>query len=184
MCGLQLTSNYPIVLTDEQSVDTGFIRRINFSKMPRVFLPSEQKNVKGPINAGKMNPELLWIVRRFYPYIKAQKTSRILPRPPRIIRQTEELLSHRVSTLISKFLEVHSEPATYVEADSVTEFTDRMMAKFSLSKTEWISLQVKVGLQQRESGGSGRVFVFHFPGASKFQGIKLCDTAAEADSGM
>jgi hypothetical protein len=100
MAGLQLTSNFPIVLTDEQCADSGCTRRLNFAKMPRVFTPKQQKDVKGPINQGVLNHEVFWIVRRFYPYLEAQTTSQILPRPPRVLRETSELLTHRVSTLI------------------------------------------------------------------------------------
>jgi hypothetical protein len=184
MAGLQLTSNFPIVLTDEQCTDTGCTRRINFAKMPRVFTPREQKDVKGPINKGVLNHEVFWIVRRFYPYLEAQTTSQILPRPPRILRETSELLTHRVSTLIRRFLAEHSEPAVYVDAEKIPELSRFMMAKFVLSDNEWTSLQVRAGLVKKQTGTAGRRYAFLFDGESRPQGLKLRESAADAPSGM
>jgi hypothetical protein len=184
MAGLQLTSNFPIVLTDEQCADSGFGRRLNFAKMPRVFTPKEQKDIKGPINRGVLNHEVFWIVRRFFPYLAAQTTSQILPRPPRIVRETSELLTHRVSTIIRSFLAEHSAPAIYVEAAKIPEFTNFMMTKFVLTENEWTSLQVRVGLVKKQTGMAGRRYAFIFAGESKPQGIKLLESAADAPSGM
>jgi hypothetical protein len=184
MAGLQLTSNFPLVLTDEQCADSGFARRLNFAKMPRVFTPKQQKDVKGPINQGVLNHEVFWIVRRFYAYLEAQTTSQILPRPPRVLRETSEVLTHRVSTYIRLFLQEHSEPAIYVDAEKIPELSAFMQAKFNLSDNEWTSLQVRAGLFKKQTGDAGRRYAFLYEGSYKPQGLKLLASAADAPSGM
>ena len=184
MAGLQLTSNFPLVLTDEQCADTGCTRRINFAKMPRVFTPRQQRDVKGPINRGVLNHEVFWIVRRFYGYLEAQTTSQILPRPPRVLRETSEVLTHRVSTFIRLFLQEHSEPAIYVDAEKIPEMSAFMQAKFKLSDNEWTSLQVRAGLFKKQTGDAGRRYAFLYEGSYKPQGLKLLGSAANAPSGM
>jgi hypothetical protein len=131
-----------------------------------------------------LNHEVFWIVRRFYPYLEAQTTSQILPRPPRILRETSELLTHRVSTLIRRFLAEHSEPAVYVDAEKIPELSRFMMAKFVLSDNEWTSLQVRAGLVKKQTGTAGRRYAFLFDGESRPQGLKLRESAADAPSGM
>jgi hypothetical protein len=183
MAGLQLTSNFPIVLSDEQCADTGCTRRLNFAKMPRVFTPKQQKDVKGPSNQGVLNHEVFWIVRRFYPYLETQTTSQILPRPPRVLRETSEILTHRISSLIRRFLQEHSEPVVFLDAEKNPELSVFMQAKFNLTENEWTSLHVRAGLHKRQTGAAGRRYAFDFEGSFRPQGLRLLPSSVDAASG-
>ena len=104
MCGIVGTGNPPLPLTEEQCGDTGTRRRINYSKMPREFSLQEDKMLKKEINKGKCNPELLFMCKLLAPYV-ATCGKRIEPRPPRIVKETNDLLSMSLQTDVKTYIE-------------------------------------------------------------------------------
>lgn len=104
MCGIQGTGNPPLPLTEEQCKDTGTRRRINYVRMPREFTLAEDKLLKGAVNAGKCNPELMFLCTHLAPYV-ATCGKRIEPRPPRVLTETQQLLDMTLTTDVKQYVE-------------------------------------------------------------------------------
>ena len=67
MAGLMLTSNHELNLPEsEKKSDSGTARRLLLVRMPVVFSLEDDRDIKGQINAGVLNPELFFLTRLLY----------------------------------------------------------------------------------------------------------------------
>ena len=181
MAGLGLTGNHPLILSDEQCADGGNRRRLNYLKMLARFPESKQKDVKTMINAGTLNTEILWLVRRIFPYLMSNEGSRLLPRPPRVIKETTQLLNQSTQKKIIAFLIEHTKPAaTYSQASGIKEVKDVFTKAFKLTASEWTVHAHAIGLQQKVSGGAGRVWVYQYPDEVAMRAVHLEQSAFAA----
>ena len=134
-------------------MDTGFGRRINYFKYLATDLASiDHDNVKGLIDRGALNGEMFWLSRKFFQYLKAhpRNTTRIFPRPPRIVKETEDLLQRKLPKLIGRFLLTWSEPALrYSEATRIGNITTIIETKFKLTLPVAKLMIEQAGIQDR-----------------------------------
>ncbi len=99
MAVIQGTGNPPLPLTDEQCADTGTRRRLNYSRMPREFTLAEDKDLKKTMSAGVCNAELFFLCKLLWRYVESCG-KRLEPIPPRVRKETLELLNqHNLSQL-------------------------------------------------------------------------------------
>jgi hypothetical protein len=112
MCGVHLSSNHITQLPEaEQHATSGSSRRLNLVRMPMVFPDSDEKSLKGDIIAGKFNGELSWITRALYPHLKALGgRKRMYPMPPRIRRETLDVINGTAENRCQKWVETNCEP--------------------------------------------------------------------------
>jgi hypothetical protein len=181
MCGLGFTGNHPLVLDDQQCDDGGNKRRLNYLKMLVKFPSDEQKDVKSMINSGCLNDEIFWLVRKLYPYLMSTTGSRVLPRPPRVIKETLQLLEQTTKKKMRAFLDQHSVPAaTYAQASNIKQLKDCLQIVFNLNPSEWKALSHAAGLRQKVSGSAGRVWAYQYPEEVLLRAVQLKDSAFEA----
>jgi len=182
MGGVGCTGNPEMVLTETQCEDTGTERRINHSRMRASFNKKALKDVKGPINAGEYNGELFWIVRRFYKYIeKMPNSTRLHPRPPRIIAETNELLSQSVVQKIKTFVESETDAVPFAQATHHLELRDFLKNKFDLGDN-WKAKLNSAGVTDKRTD-SVRVYQYMYSSENgRLRGIKLRELPTASDT--
>mmetsp|Transcript_75192 Transcript_75192/g.121371 ORF Transcript_75192/g.121371 Transcript_75192/m.121371 type:complete len:666 (-) Transcript_75192:111-2108(-) len=175
MGGIQLCSNHPLVLSDAQTIDTGNRRRINYLRM-NARLSDSGKDVKKVINAGKLNPELLWIAKKFYEYLeKMPHADRLYPIPPRVVAETSELLDQKKGIAFKAWIEDirKTEPASHISQGSLAaEIKDKVAAEFNIDKKDADGLLKSAGARSKRTG-SGHYLTYLYPDASQFKAIRL-----------
>ena len=173
MGGLHCTSNHPLVLTEEQAADSGNRRRLNYLRMPKVFLPGEEREVKDEINTGKFNGEIFWSCRLFYTHLKALGPSgRLEPRPPRVVAETDALFNRDLVTMVKDFLEAQTDPApSYGQATPAAQCREYLQKRLSLGAEVKTVLQT-AGVHER-SNGTMRVLTYLYPSHGRPSGILL-----------
>ena len=119
MGGLAITSNHILKLTESQAQDSGVTRRLNVLRLRHVFPEGSERDVKDEIESGAYNAELFWLARVLYKYLTRVPagSTRIHPRPPRVVKETAMVFDTDRLTPLRDFLENKTEPAsTYSKA--------------------------------------------------------------------
>ena len=119
MCAIVGTGNPPLPLSMEQCRDTGTRRRMNHSKMPKTFTLAEDKDLKKPAMDGKGNAELFFLSKLLFPYVQTLG-KRVFPIPPRIKKETKDLLDSNVVAEIKAWVELHTEGVEDYNAATVS----------------------------------------------------------------
>ena len=102
----------------------------------RLEISENDKDVKAIIESGVLNGGMFWLSRKFYQYLREHPTTttRIFPRPPRVVKETDDLLQRTLPKSIMKFLLRWSNPAPrYVDSTPMGQITTLIMTKFKLN---------------------------------------------------
>lgn len=178
--GLLMTSNHPMILNQVQSNDTGVTRRLNILKLEHAFSPVDAKDIKELVEKGMMNAELFWLTRAFASYLfKAPLAgSRLLPRPPRVIAETEIILQAACGDPIREFIESETvAAANYSKASSAADVKAAMIAYGGNNGNNFSLEQLMQRLEMigvtEQSNGSKRVLTYNYSGHKRAKAIKL-----------
>ena len=178
MGGLALTSNHPMVLDDTQREDTGVRRRLNHSKMRRTFSPLEGKEIKASINRGELNHEVFWLTRVFREYVERMPGTRMVPIPPRVLKETAELLSAKKVVDVKAWLEANTTWATYASATDHLTLRKVIAKAFNLDEGSWKAIFDAAGLKPKASGPHRR-YGYFYPDRERMECVKLNDGVYE-----
>jgi hypothetical protein len=176
MAGLFLSSNHLIRISDEERhLDSGLARRLNVVRMPRVF-PDTDNVLKSRIVAGGLNTEVFWLIRHMYPHVRfLGGRKRLYPIPPRIRRETADLLVGDFSRLVQVWVEENCEAANvYRDATSVVTVREAITQNLfpDMSVKEAKTRIVAAGLVEKVNG-SVRVYVYAFPTEVRPKAVRL-----------
>ena len=97
---------------------------------------TDKDDVKAIIESGAMNGEMFWLSRKCYQYLREHPTTttRIFPRPPRVVKETDDLLQRTLPKSIMKFFIKWSDPApTYSDSSPMGVITKLIEKKFKLN---------------------------------------------------
>jgi len=184
MGGLALTSNHSLVLDDTQREDTGVKRRLTHSKMPVVFSAVKAKEVKSFINTGALNHELFWLTRLFREYVEQMRSSRMIPIPPRVLKETAELLSshqpradtpdHPAKKVVDlkAWLETNTTGTTYARATDHKKLCAVIVKAFNLDEGSWKAIFELSGLKPKASGPYRR-YGYFYPDYERMECVML-----------
>jgi hypothetical protein len=177
MCGVYGTGNPPLPLSVEQCRDTGTRRRLVHSKMPRTFTLQEDKDLKAPAMQGYGNSELFHMTKLLYGYITTQG-KRVEPCPPRMVRETAELLNCDVVASIQHWMEVNTiSVVDYQEATTQMVLRRRLEADVIQSAGNASAL-ARAGLQA-ERRTHARYYTYLFEGAAQPTPVRLREAEVE-----
>lgn len=179
--GLCMFSNHRMVLSAQQAADTGVKRRINYYRFQHAFTDKDARDVKLDIEQGKFIKEFWWLTRQFYKYLTQHPTnvSRLLPRPPRIVEETNALLEGSVGDVVRDFIENETEPAVnYTRASDIVSIKEALASYIDAGNVP--DINSKAFLEKMEaagikgaSNGTRRVLVYKYPGERRMKAIKL-----------
>jgi hypothetical protein len=176
MAGLFLSSNHIIRISDdERNADSGLARRLNVVRMPRVF-PDTDNDLKRRITAGEMNTEVFWLARQMFPHLRfLGSRKRLYPIPPRIRRETTDLLMGDFSRVVQLWVEENCEAVqVYRDATNISSVREAITASLfpSLTPKEAKARLAAAGLIEKVNG-SVRVFVYAFPTEVRPKAVRL-----------
>jgi hypothetical protein len=173
MGGVSMGGNHPLALTDAQMGDSGNRRRLCYLRM-RATLAESGKDVKKVINAGKLNPELFWIAKKFYGYLQRMPhSSRLHPIPPRVRAETKELLDQKKSISLKAWIEDNTEPAERIAVGTgAATIRDVLCKIYKAEKQESSSLLIAAGAKNKRIG-SGHFLTYLYPDGTHYKAIKV-----------
>ena len=165
MCGLQLTSNHPLRLTQEQSDDTGIGRRLNVLRLRHTFDESEV-DVKDLIGNGTFNHELMWLCAYLYSnYLCRLPASgtRIVPRPPHVMQDTGLAENYSVVLTVQGWIEENTVPGDSIGVGTSSASVKSVIANaLELEAGQVDSILAAAGLKQKRNGAK-RCFMYMYP---------------------
>ena len=186
MGGVFLTSNFPMSLADYQRSDSGWARRLNYMHLNGVFKEGDgSTDVKDAISAKTYNAELFWWARLFVKYLHrcSPSRTRIWPRPPRLRRETEELLNGSRKDELLAWLEAFTEPAPMYSAGSLTIDLKKAMSDIMDMpigrEFETLLSECKV-FHKRTT--DKRVLTYQYPGTTRISAIRFKSQSTAAHS--
>jgi hypothetical protein len=178
--GVLMTSNHCMVLNQVQANDTGVQRRLNILKMRHGFTAVDAKDVKELAEKGRLNRELFWLARAFARYLfkTDPAASRLLPRPPRVIAETQLVLDTAHGDPLREFIESETGPApNYNKASDITSVKAALIQYAGANGVVLNDAQLMERLAmhgvQSSSNGSRRVLIFTYPGSRRAKAIRL-----------
>ena len=181
MCGVLMMGNYETTLTPKQSKDTGIKRRFNVMKLRGVYTKDEEKDVKAEITRGAYNPELFWLFRVFFSrYLSKLPVSwtRIHPRPPRLVAETNALFDTTLRDEVKDWIEEHTSAIILAKASSAVDVKQALARVFKLdyqhgrNDRDFSELLKTFGLENANSG-LHRVLSYTYPDMTRRKGVKL-----------
>jgi hypothetical protein len=136
MGGVTLSGNHPLKLTNQQSTDTGIIRRLNVLKLRRAVAHRED-DIKETLETDKdaFRYEMFWLARKLYGYLTRlpKDVTRLLPRPPSLVQETEEVLSPSQWEVLEAWVdEKLTTSFTYSSANSEAEIMAAILSDESI----------------------------------------------------
>lgn len=173
MGGVSMGGNHPLALSDTQMADSGNRRRLCYLRM-RAKLADSGKDIKKVVNAGKLNPELLWTARKFYEYLQRMPHStRLHPIPPRVQAETRELLDQKKAIEVKAWIESNTEPAERIAGGTLAATIRQVLCKaFGAEKQAITALIVAAGAKSKRIG-DGHFLTYLYPDGTQFKAIKL-----------
>ena len=179
MGGVYLTSNYPIVLSEDQCEDTGTRRRLNVGELTHVFTKNDSKEMKELINTKALNAEVFWLSCVFREYLeqmppKSDFGARLLPIPPRIHRETDAVLSRKAMQHLREYVETNTAPSTFANATAIAELRKVLETVLKLPDGAYKTIFEQAGVRPRASGRF-RVYAYQYADCGRMQPIKLND---------
>jgi hypothetical protein len=189
MCGVQMLSNHEMRVSQKQCKDSGVKRRANVLKLNHVFAENVLKDVKDDIMAGLYNAELFWLSRLFLNYLRRCPVgyTRIHPRPPRVIRETDDLFTGVKLDMLKDFIEDCTHPVKkYKDASQASVLKQHMAKALGL---EYNRHRVNPALdeQMEKSGisqtrfGSKKILLYHYPDCPRAMAVALNDDVLADD---
>jgi hypothetical protein len=137
--------------------------------------------VKDLAEKGKLNGELFWLSRIFFRYLQMMPkngSSRLEPRPLRVLEETKLVLEVAQGDPVREFIESETEPAkNYGDASNISDVKKAIIEyaggqHLRLSDTQLQERLAMHGIQQ-ESNGQRRVLTYKYPGTRIKKAIKL-----------
>lgn len=182
MCGVLMMGNYRTMLSHKQTKDTGIKRRLNVKKLTGTYSADEEKDVKAEIESGIHNRELFWLLRVcFTRYLSKLPLSwtRIQPRPPKVVAETEELFNTALLDQVKDWIEEYTIPAlSYPKASNIVA-VKKALAKLTgydyqpaKNDAEFSELLKSYGLEEARNGAC-RVMTYLYPDTLRRKGVKL-----------
>ena len=182
MCGIQGTGNPPLPLTEEQCADTGTRRRINYARMPREFTLEEDKMLKSTVNIGKCNPELMFLCTHLASYV-VSCGKRVEPRPPRVLRETKELLNMSIMTSVRQFVESNFKAVEDVRMATTQVRVRQIIAKEFPALGEQCEQYLRKAGLEPDRCKKVRSYSYLFPGKVHPEPIVCDEAAADEEDG-
>ena len=178
--GLILTSNHCMVLNEVQAKDTGVQRRLNILKLNHAFTTVDAKDIKEMAEKGLLNAEFFWLTRAFASYLfkLPPAGSRLIPRPPRVIAETNLVLEMASGDPSKEFIESETTAAKNYAKASLAKDVKAAMIKYAGENSVVITNEAlmerlqMIGVHE-QSNGSRRVFTYTYTGSQKPKAIKL-----------
>ena len=178
--GVLMTSNHCMVLNQVQANDTGVQRRLNILKMRHGFTAVDAKDVKELAEKGLLNAELFWLTRAFARYLFKTPAagSRLLPRPPRVIAETQLVLEAATGDPVREFIESETAGApNYNKASDIGKVKAAIITYAGENNVALTNAQLMDRLAihgvQEASNGSKRVLTFTYPNTRRARAIRL-----------
>ena len=142
-----------LMLTEEQCVDTGFKRRLNYYRYKAENLArGDVDDIKKLIDSGRLRGEMFWLARKFYQYLRQHpiNTTRLLPRPPVVVNETTDLLNRRLPKTIKAFLvRCSTDAECYGCASSAKDVHDLLQSKFKMPKATLRLMLSQAGIEDQ-----------------------------------
>ena len=182
-----MMGNYPTMLSYKQTKDTGIKRRLNVKKLTGEYSKDIEKDVKAEIGRGVYNQELFWLFRIFFTrYLNKLPVnwSKVEPRPPTMIAETDELYNTAALEQVKDWVEEYTVPAaSYGKASNISA------VKYSVAKVIGYDYQPqrndaefseRLKLYGLEEGRNGtvRIMTYRYPDTQRRKGVKLLTEVA------
>ena len=178
MGGLHLSGNHPLHLSESQCKDSGIARRLNYYKLQHRFPEESMRDIKDEIESGVYNGEMLWLAKLFYGYLIRcpEAYTRIYPRPPRFVKETDDVLNPDLLEPLRTWIEHRTKPVPRFD-DGTTRglMFSTMHDDLKVEKKVLVEMMEAVGMHHKD--GNVRVYTFRYPGKPRAQAMKLKDAA-------
>ncbi len=186
-----MMGNYPTKLSYKQTKDTGIMRRLNVKKLTGMYTKDIEKDVKAEIGRGVYNQELFWLFRVFYTRYVSKlpvNSTRVHPRPPALIAETDELFNTAALEQVKDWLEEYTVPAaSYGKASNI------MAVKHAVAKVIGYDYQPQkndIEFSERLRGygldegrnGTVRIMTYLYPDTQRRKGVKLITEVAKENA--
>ena len=181
-CGILAMGNYPTRLTSKQVKDTGIKRRLNVLRLTGVYTKDEERDVKAEIETGIFNHELFWLFRvmvtRYLQKLPLNGT-RIHPRPPDVIAETDALFNTDKQDQIKDWVEEFTVPAkSYKAASSIVDLKTAIARAIDheyqpqKNDSEFTEMLKSAGVEPL-TNGADRVLTYMYPDMQRRKAMKL-----------